>query len=141
MSNIIFNDKDEPMIRISEDGLPAGTALVPAPLLKAKERIIEVNRAKCSLARLGFYITSQKKIVNKAFDKTGAKTTTEIKYRTCKTKDEAEEVGAQILECAELQEKGVNRGQIHRTDQRVQKRRGIGQSYRKRRVGEAGQDA
>ncbi len=105
MSNIIFNEKDEPMIRVSEDGLPAGTALGPAPLLKAKERMIEVERAKCSLAMLGFYITSQKKVVNKAFDKTGAKTTTEIKYRTCKTKDEAEEVGAQIVECAKPERK------------------------------------
>lgn len=106
MSNIIFNDKDEPMFRISKDGLPGGTALVPAPLLKANERMVEVKRAKCSLARKGFYVTSQKKVANKAFDKTGAKTTTEIKYRTCKTEDEAKEVWAQIVECARAIEEG-----------------------------------
>jgi len=104
MGNIIFNDKDEPMIRVSPDGLPGGTALIPAPTLTVPERKKEVQRARCSLACEGYYITSQKRIRNVAFDKKGIRTTTKLEYRTCKTVEEAKEVEAQIVKCGKLAE-------------------------------------
>lgn len=108
MSNIIFNHKDEPMIKVSPDGLPSGIALIPAPLLTVAERKVEVKRARCSLACDGFFITSENRVRNVAFDKKGIRTTVKIQYRTCKTVEEAREVGEQIVECGKMAKEAKN---------------------------------
>jgi len=87
---LIIEPTGEASVRISPDGLPAFKALVPCPWSTPLIREPEVTKAVESVYMQGYYVTGQKLIHNEAFDKCSEKTTTQLSFRVCKTKDEAE---------------------------------------------------
>jgi hypothetical protein len=83
-------------IAIRADGLPAAVGLTPVPFASEAERQQRIAAARDDLHLRGYFIESERRVRNEAFDKRGQKTTTEWRYRVCKNKDEAAAVLAQI---------------------------------------------
>jgi hypothetical protein len=77
------------VIPINADGLPSAVGLIPTINYKPEERLKILQDALDGLVLQGYWVEGWKWIKNPAFDKKGEKTTAEIKYRVCKTKDEA----------------------------------------------------
>lgn len=63
------------------------TAVVPAPFEADRAELVESARRKIVLN--GYLITDSRRLHNKAFDREGEQTTTELTYRPCRDKDEA----------------------------------------------------
>lgn len=92
-------------IAINPEGLPASECVVPAPLVSESERALEVQEQIDALYMRGYFITSQKRVRNPAFDESSQQTTTKISFRICKTQDEAEFVLGKIKEMVEQEVK------------------------------------
>lgn len=91
-------------VAISADGLPSFEALVPCPMMPIGIREFEVAGAKDAIYMQGYFITADKLIRNKAFDKGGEKTTTQLSARVCKNEEEAKFV---IGKVKAIIEKGI----------------------------------
>ena len=104
-----INDTGEVVVLIDPDGLPAFWATVPTPMMSEIKRAEEVQDQIDSLYLSGYFVTSQKRAKNPAFDSGDEMTTTKIQYRACKNQDEAllvvEKVKA-ILEKVKLERSG-----------------------------------
>jgi hypothetical protein len=98
MSLLSINKKAEIIIAIIPDGLPRITALIPAPFISEIERQKRIDDAIKGIWIDGYFIESQNRIKNDIFDKKSEKTTTQIVYRACKNKDEAEFILLKVIE-------------------------------------------
>lgn len=104
-------------IVISSDGVPSCVGLVLAAMMTEKKREERVNEAIDSAYLYGWFVESQTRIRNDAFDKPGEKTTTKLSLRACKTEDEGcfvlgkvEAIGNKALEVSEDGERDTGMG-------------------------------
>jgi hypothetical protein len=88
------------VVAIVAEGLPEFTGEVPAPMCSEIERAERVENARRGIWLDGMFIESERRVRNPAFDKRGEKTTTELKWRPCKTQDEADFVAHKVLAIA-----------------------------------------
>ncbi len=92
-------------IPISADGLPSAVGIMPTICYKPERRLKEVQDVVDGYALRGYWVEGWKWIKNPVFDKKGEKTTAEIKYRVCKTRDEALAVVEKIKQIVDRMEK------------------------------------
>ena len=76
-------------ILISADGLPSAVGIFPTIIFKQENRLREVLNMLDSYALRGYWVDGWKWIKNQAFDRKGEKTSVEVRFRVCKTRDEA----------------------------------------------------
>lgn len=100
MNNIRVKDGNLE-IGYNKSGLPRYIGLISAPMMTEEERQRRVQEAIDEIYRQGFFIVSQKRVSNTAFDEKGEATTTKIVYRMPKTEDEARAVMVSLREAAE----------------------------------------
>lgn len=88
-------------ISVHPEGLPRIEGVIPAPdvWMSSEEKRVEFfDTSVMKIYLSGWYVVSQRRIRNTAFDKKGQKTTMKVIVRPCKTKKEAEFVRDKILE-------------------------------------------
>jgi len=94
--NLRINDDGTGDVIVDPDGLPAMECIVPCPFGSIEDREEEARRNIEIIHCQGYVVTGQTMMRNEAFDRKGAKTTTRINYRACKTIEEAGFVLGQV---------------------------------------------